>query len=480
MPKMKDTIVMFPSPEISHLISMVELGKLILHHHPQYSVTILLTTGLVDPTTMTPYINRISQANPSIVFHQLPFLPTPPDKSPLRSHLAILFESLRMYTPNVRNALQSISLSSTIQSFIIGIFCFSSFDVGSHFQIPTYFFYSSAVVSLAPILYFPILHSQTSQNFKDLTTTYLDIPGVPRIRGSHMGEAVVNRADPAYYEFLDLATHLPKSKGIISNTFESLEPIPIKATADGACIPHAPTPPVYCIGPLIADGEVTMKSGHECLSWLNAQPSRSVVFLCFGSRGVFSALQLKEIAHGLEKSGQRFLWVVKSPPPTEKEKTLGFSSLASKELELDSLLPEGFLNRTRDRGLVVKSWAPQAAILNRESVGGFVTHCGWSSVLEAICAGVPMLAWPLYAEQHINKAGLVEDMKLAMPMEQAENGFVSAIEVEKRVRALMESEDGKTLREQSRKMRENAQVALAKGGSSVEALRKLVESWNPN
>ncbi|KAL0318075.1 UNVERIFIED_CONTAM: UDP-glycosyltransferase 88A1 [Sesamum angustifolium] len=113
--------------------------------------------------------------------------------------------------------------------------------------------------------------------------------------------------------------------------------------------------------------------------------------LGYRSLGLFSAAQLKEIAVGLERSGQRFLWVVRSPPSDDKSKLY----LRPPEPDLDSLLPAGFLDRTKDRGLVLKSWAPQVAVLNHESVGGFVTHCGWNSVLESVCAAVPMVAWPL-------------------------------------------------------------------------------------
>ncbi|KAK8346980.1 hypothetical protein V6Z12_A07G254000 [Gossypium hirsutum] len=136
------------------------------------------------------------------------------------------------------------------------------------------------------------------------------------------------------------------------------------------------------------------------------------------------------------------------------------------------------MERTRDRGLVVKSFAPQVVVLNKDSIGGFVTHCGWNSVLEAVVAGVPMIAWPLYAEQHLNRNILVEDMKMAIRVEQMEgDGFVSGTELEKRVRELMESEKGEELREKSRKMKEKASAAMGPSGSSTKALTTLVELW---
>ncbi|KAJ6834522.1 putative UDP-glycosyltransferase 88B1 [Iris pallida] len=53
-----------------------------------------------------------------------------------------------------------------------------------------------------------------------------------------------------------------------------------------------------------------------------------------------------------------------------------------------------------------------------------------------------MVAWPMYAEQWMNKVFLVEEMKLAVPMEGYDKDIVSAEEVERKVRWLMESEGG--------------------------------------
>uniref|UniRef100_A0A5B6YMI3 Putative anthocyanidin 5,3-O-glucosyltransferase-like n=1 Tax=Davidia involucrata TaxID=16924 RepID=A0A5B6YMI3_DAVIN len=291
-----------------------------------------------------------------------------------------------------------------------------------------------------------------------------------------MPEALLDRNSMAYGNFVDTAKQMAKSSGIISNTFNSLEPRAIKAISDGLCIPNAPTPPVFCLGPLVATNNQTGGGDEaECLTWLNSQPSRSVVFLSFGSMGLFKAEQLKDMAIGLENSGHRFLWVVRSPPRADDEAK---RVLAPPEPDLDALLPQGFLDRTKDRGLVVKSWAPQVAVLSHDSVGGFVTHCGWNSALEAVSAGVPMLAWPLYAEQRMNRVYLVEEMKVALALNELEDRFVSAAELEKRVRELMDSESGKAVRETVIAMRDAAKAALGEGGSSTVALAELVESWD--
>ena len=209
---------------------------------------------------------------------------------------------------------------------------------------------------------------------------------------------------------------------------------------------------------------------NECLErrvmaveWLDAQPDRSVVFLCFGSMGTLSAEQLKEMAVGLERSGQRFLWSVRNPAGSNNPKKY---LEVRPEPDLDALLPQGFLERTKGRGLVVKSWAPQADVLRHRATGAFVTHCGWNSVLEAVAAGVPMLCLPLEAEQKMNKVCMTEDMGVAVELEGYMAGFVKAEEVEAKVRLVIEGGDGRQLRARAAARREEAEAALGEGGSS--------------
>lgn len=360
-------------------------------------------------------------------------------------------------------------------------FCTDAFKVAVDLSIPPYFFYTSGVASLSSFFYLPTLHKNTTKSFKELNLI-LNIPGVPPVPSADMPKPVLDRNDQVYHIFCNNSMYLPKSAGIITNSFESLEPRATKAIRDGLCVPDGPTPPLYCIGPLIADvdqrsGAASNAAGEgvpdDCLTWLDKQTSKSVVFFCFGSLGLFSAQQLKEIAEGLERSEQRFLWVVRNPPSENQSVAIKEQS----EPDLNSLLPMGFLERTKERGKVVKSWAPQVAVLNHDSIGGFVTHCGWNSVLESVCAGVPMVAWPLYAEQRFNRVLLVEEMKIALPMVESETGFVGSSEVEKRVRELMEWEQGKLVRERAVAMKHAAKAAMSEGGSSRLALVKLFDSW---
>ncbi|RLN41834.1 scopoletin glucosyltransferase-like [Panicum miliaceum] len=146
----------------------------------------------------------------------------------------------------------------------------------------------------------------------------------------------------------------------------------------------------YFVGPLAQPSCSTVHRGGDsnvdCLSWLSTKPSRSVVYVCFGSWARFSASQSRELALGLEASNQPFLWVVRSNDSDDGQ-----------------WAPEGWEQRVAGRGMVVRGWAPQVAVLAHPSVGAFLTHCGWNSVLEAASTGVPVLTWPLVFEQFINE-----------------------------------------------------------------------------
>jgi UDP:flavonoid glycosyltransferase YjiC (YdhE family) len=144
------------------------------------------------------------------------------------------------------------------------------------------------------------------------------------------------------------------------------------------------------------------------------------------------------------------------------------------DLDLGALLPDGFLERTHDRGLVVKSWAPQVDVLRHRATGAFVTHCGWNSVLEGITAGMPMLCWPLYSEQKMNKVLMVEEMNVGVEMIGWQEGLVKAGEVEAKVRLVMESEEGRELMARVVAHNEGTAVACNDGGSSRLAFARFL------
>ncbi|XP_050898106.1 UDP-glycosyltransferase 1-like [Lathyrus oleraceus] len=460
---MKDTIVLYPALGSGHLMSMIELGKLIVTHHPSFSITILILTPPNKntnnkDTTLSPqeqYIKYVSVAFPSINFHYIPPISSP---TTLVTHL-ITFEISPQSNHHVDNILQSISKTTNLKAVILDFFTYSAYEITTNLQIPTYFYYTSGAIALATFLYLPTLYQNATKPIQDLHMP-LQIPGLPKNFTTDDYPDELDSESDGFKILLESAKTMTKSVAIIVNTFEAIEGKAIESLNKGLFVPNGTTPTILSIGPLVTSSYGEDENG--CLRWLDLQPSQSVVLLSFGSMGRFSKAQLKEISLGLEKSEQRFLWIVRT-------------ELDSEELSLDKLLPEGFLERTKENGMVVRNWAPQGAILSHDSIGGFVTHCGWNSVLEAVYEGVPMVAWPLYAEQSLNKVILVEEMKVALQLNKSEDGFVSGTELGDRIKELMDSDKGNEIRQMIFKTKISSKKAKDQNGTSFVDLTKLIQ-----
>ena len=115
---------------------------------------------------------------------------------------------------------------------------------------------------------------------------------------------------------------------------------------------------------------------------------------------------------GPEMSEQRFILVARNP--SDASASAAFFNVGGDQNDPSTYLPEGFAERTQGVGLIVHSWVPQAAILGHSSSGAFLSHCGWNSSLESLSHGVPILAWPLYAEQRMNATLLEEGVGVAV------------------------------------------------------------------
>jgi len=185
---------------------------------------------------------------------------------------------------------------------------------------------------------------------------------------------------------------------------------------------------------------------------------------------------VKEIAVAIERSGQRFLWSLRRPPPKGKMEY-------PKEYENpEEVLPEGFLERTSSIGKVI-GWAPQTAVLSHPSVGGFVSHCGWNSTLESIWFGVPIAAWPIDAEQQLNAFQLLVDLGMAAEIKMdyqtnmrpgGREMFVTAGEIESGIRRVMS--DGE-IKKKVKTMKEKSRMAVSNEGSSYEAIRRFIDEY---
>ncbi|VFQ77623.1 unnamed protein product [Cuscuta campestris] len=199
----------------------------------------------------------------------------------------------------------------------------------------------------------------------------------------------------------------------------------------------------------------------EVIKWLNGKKEKSTVFVSFGSEYFLTEEDLTEIAHGLYLSYPvNFVWVLRFPKGGNHD-------------DLKLVLPDGFLERVEGWGLVVEGWAPQAKILEHPSIGGFVSHCGWSSVMEGMKYGVPIIAMPMHIDQPVN-AKLAAEVGVAMEVVRDSSGKHHRCEIAAVIRKVVRGEGGKGVRAKAAAMRE---MLAEKGDIEIdkvaEELRKL-------
>ncbi|KAJ4745625.1 Glycosyltransferase [Rhynchospora pubera] len=168
----------------------------------------------------------------------------------------------------------------------------------------------------------------------------------------------------------------------------------------------------------------------DVMDWLDQQPVESVLYIAFGSEACLSIELIHELALGIEVSKVRFLWAFRKPKGISDD---------------TRILPVGFEERTRDIGIVT-AWVPQMKVLAHASVGGFLTHCGWSSIVENFQFGHPLVLLPIFIDQGLN-ARMLEDKNIAVAIPRdEETGDFSREDVAKVFRIVMEEEKGKEIR----------------------------------
>lgn len=200
-----------------------------------------------------------------------------------------------------------------------------------------------------------------------------------------------------------------------------------------------PVIPVGFLPPILEADEIQNDEKWTGMNeWLDKQKVNSVVYVAVGTEVHLSKKELTELAIGLEKSGLPFLWVLKHSP-------------GSGESELE-MLPDGFEERVRGRGVVYLGWAPQVKILSHDSIRGFLTHCGWNSVIEALGFGRVLIMLPMLNDQGLNSR-LLQERKVGVeiPRNETDGSFTSDAVAES-VRSAVVEESGRLLRETAKAM----------------------------
>ncbi|KAI3896214.1 hypothetical protein MKW92_031751 [Papaver armeniacum] len=460
-------VIILPSPGMGHLIPLTEFAKRLALNHG-ISITFAVPTEINSP----------SEAAQKSVLDSLPgcintiFL-SPVDLSDLPNDATVARRTVLTVTRSLSSlfdSLKTVTLSYRVVALVVDIFGTSALDLAKEFNIIPYFFFPSTAMCLSLYYHLPVMDQVYSCEYRDVPHP-IQIPGCVPVWGADLTNPLEDRKSEAYRGILQYWRRINMAAGILLNSFEDLEPGPIKAL-NGK---EWDNPPVYPIGPLIRTGVSNDRSDRSgCLNWLDNQPLSSVLFISFGSVGTLSNEQLTELAFGLEMSEHKFLWVLRSPT----DKSAAANYLNSQRVDDPfEFLPKGFLERTKMSGFVVSSWAPQVQILSHRSTGGFLTHCGWNSTLESIIHGVPLIAWPLFAEQKMNAVMLTDDLKVALRPKVDKNGIVGCDEISRCVKGVMEGEEGNKLRSRMRDLKGAATSSLSEDGSSFKALAEVAKKW---
>ncbi|KAL6589871.1 hypothetical protein ACP70R_050197 [Stipagrostis hirtigluma subsp. patula] len=471
-PMAKPTVVLVPVWGVGHFEPMLEVGKRLLNR----SGGALTITVLIMPepnakrtSEIAEVIGKVEAAGLDICFHHLPAVEPPTDHTGIEEYIS---RYVQRYAPHVRAAVAG--LACPVAALVVDIFCTTLFDAAHELAVPAYVYMIASAAMCALMLRSPALDEAAGDGveFEEMGGG-VDVPGLPPVPASCLPTGLENRKIPTYQWFVYNGRRYMEAKGVIVNTVAELQPGVLAAIADGRCTRGVRGPTVYTVGPVLplTSPPPAEQAAHDCVRWLDAQPPASVVFLCFGGSGFFTAPQAHEVARALERSGHRFLWVLRGPP--------GPGTKLPMDGDLAELLPAGFLERTKGRGLVWPKRAPQKEILAHAAVGGFVTHCGWNSILESLWFGVPVVPWPLGAEQHYNAFTLVADMGVAVAMEvdRKRNNFVAAAELERAVKALMNGgEAARKVRVKAMEMKAACREAVEEDGSSCVSLQRLCEA----
>ncbi|NP_001316737.1 7-deoxyloganetic acid glucosyltransferase-like [Vigna angularis] len=397
-----------------------------------------------------------------------------PDDHPRsdRNALADLYSSMNSHAkPLIRDIILSQTAAKPKITCLIGDGFFGGLtaDVADEVGIPVIHFRAISASCFWALFCAPNLFESNElpiRGEEDMDRIIATLPGMENILrcrdlpGFFRGTET-NLVDPLKSTVFDCHQTL-RARGVILNTFEDL---------DGPLLTQMRLKflRVFAVGSLhahlnyrrVSDAKTTPSTSsfweedRSCLTWLDSQPLKSVLYVSFGSITTVTRERLMEFWYGLVNSKKRFLWVIRP------DMVAG----ADNDERVAAELEEG----TKERGFIV-GWAPQEEVLAHKAIGGFLTHSGWNSTLESLVAGVPMICWPCFADQQINSRFVSEVWKLGLDMKDLCDRDV----VEKMVNDLMVHRREEFLKS-AQAMATLADKSVSPGGSSYSSLHDLVE-----
>ncbi|KAL5821760.1 hypothetical protein ACOSQ3_023642 [Xanthoceras sorbifolium] len=308
-------------------------------------------------------------------------------------------------------------------------------------------------------------HPQLFPPLEDPNNTLM-LPAMPVLQVKEIPSFILPSKPEIFKKMMaDLFQRLDKIKWVLGNSFKELEEDVVASMAS--------LNPIIPVGPLVSPcmlgkketvaGNVDIWNAEDsCIEWLDKKPFSSVIYISFGSLNVLTQDQMDSVATALKNSNRPFLWVIK-PPAVRGSDDKKFCELKS-----------GFLEETKERGLVVK-WCSQDRVLMHPSVACFMTHCGWNSTLETVVAGVPIIAYPEWTDQPLDAKLLVDVLKIGVKMRiNGEDTVLSAEEVERCITEVTEGLKAMEMKRRAVALKEAAKKAVEDGGSIDQNMDRFI------
>ncbi|CAI9266868.1 unnamed protein product [Lactuca saligna] len=454
-------VLVFPYPAQGHMLALLDLTH-------QLATRGLSITILVTPKNLSQLTTLLSAHPTTIKSLVLPF-PSHPSIPPGVENASGLpfsaFNDMMVALGDLYNPVHEWFRNHPTPpvAIISDLFLGWTHNLASQLGIHRYVFSPTGALGLSVInslwRYLPKRDDPTNVNALISFPNIPNCPTFPWWQVSPVYRSYVE-GDPTTEFVKDGLRANMASWGVIINSFRELDRVyfdHIKAESG-----HDR---VFAVGPLLPSSKNTTERGgpssssSDLLSWLDTCAAHTVVFVSFGSQFVLNNKQMEEIAVGLERSGVKFVWAVKEP-------TGGHAAGAYGKI------PAGFEDRVAGRGVVVRGWVPQVAILNHGAVVALLTHCGWNSIMEALMAGVLMLTWPMSADNFSN-AMLLHQMKVGLKAYEGADTVPDSGELARLFRKSV-SEETRVERKRVTEFAIAAKEAVGEGGSSSKDLDQLV------
>ncbi|CAI9097910.1 OLC1v1034429C1 [Oldenlandia corymbosa var. corymbosa] len=470
--------VLLPLMAPGHMNPMVDIAKLLASR----GIIVTIITTPLNAIRIANTVDRAVQSGLEIRLVQVPFpsvtagLPEGCenfDMLPSLSTLKKFLEAAEMLQQPVEDLVAAVSPQPSC--IISDISFWWTNQIAERFQIPRLVFHGTGCFALhcTSIL-------MSSKIFSDVKSDseYFVVPDLPHKIELTKAQlpGFVNPSISGVNSMQDKMKEAEKNSfGIVVNTFEALEKDYITEFR------QITKQRVWCIGPVSACNSDNLDKAerghhkasidqHDCLRWLELQEPNSVIYVCLGSLSRLSTAQMVELALGLETSGKPFIWAIRH-----------------KSADLEKWLhEEKFEERIKDRGLLLHGWAPQVLILSHQTIGAFLTHCGWNSTLEGISAGIPLITWPIAGEQFCNEKLIVNVLQVGvkigveLPVRFGEEETVKVQVKQNQIKSVIgelmsEKEAAKQIRGRARNFKSEAKKAMEEGGSSHISMTTLIQ-----